>query len=554
MKTLFVASLLIGSGFVFLSGCDSSDISSQMLDDNAAQSQEEYFKYAIDMLQRINESSGNIMCQQVVDQLNQWIPSQKLPESWKPDPMLKELPKEIQPQKLDATDFLTSDGFELQQAIWMRDLSKWVCSDSHDTVQRGARLFDWIVRNIQLRKTPADGYEAIPKQPWEALFFGKGIAVERAWVFVLAAQQQAMDAVILSVPSKEDPKKLIPWAIGLVEGEELYLFEPELGLPIPAKNGISFEKGQLIVKPATLSQILEDPTLLETLDVSKTKRYPITIEQIKQVVAMIPASAASLSARFALVESRMVGDQRAILTAHPSAFAKELRKVKGLSADRIRLWPHPFIVDEKRTKLGPREEATLANAMRPFTVGKKSPLWKGRAAHIMGKLTGKQGATFYYRKAKLPERKLAEHEERFTSTPSLKKEKIAQIMKAYYMAKDDACYWLALVNYSLGNVEASLGKFETSLGKFEASRDYLNRTIKPPIHHQFTVPISLKPQWIPGAYYNLGRCDERVGLIQNAFQRYFMTKNAADAYGNELRATWLQLTLQQPVIFPGELP
>jgi hypothetical protein len=533
--TLSVTLLLIGVSFLLLPGCDSSETSSMSTEDDSALFQEDYFKYAVDMLQRLNESSGGAMRQQIVDHLNQWAPSQKPPKNWALDPILAELPKDLQPQKLDDLHFTTADGFELQQAIWMRDLSAWVCEDVHDPVEQGTKLFDWIVRNIQLRQTPDDGYGSIPKQPWEALFFGRGIAVERAWVFALAAKQLALDAVILAVPLKDDPEKLVPWAIGLVDGKELYLFEPALGLPIPAKNGISFENNQLIVKPATLSEVLANPTILESLDINKTLRYPFTIEQIKQSVAMIPTSAASLSARFALIESRMTGDQRVVLTAHPSAFAKELQEVKGLAPDRIRLWPRPFVVDEKRAKLGPKEEATLAVAMRPFTIGQESLLWRGRVSHIMGKLTGKQGASLYYQKARIPERTLSEYEQQFSSDSSISKKEVAQAMRAFYKAKEDATYWLGLVNYSIDDEQATL--------------DYLKKIIQPPIYYRPNMPTLPKPRWLIGACYNLGRSYERAGNLNLAVKSYLALKNAPTTYGNLVRVSWLNPALDQPILF-----
>lgn len=520
--TLVVAMMLVVcGGLCFLPGCGSSDSSesaSTATEDEAERFQEEYLQYAVENLQRIEQFAGGEMRQQIVDRLNQWMPTQTLPPGWEAEAMLETLPSTVKVdlEQLAGKRFSVSDGYTLQQAIWMRELSKWTCGDANDPVERGAELFDWMVRNIQLQKAAEDGLGKIPKLPWETLFFGRGAAVDRAWVFMLAARQQSLDAVMLMVPSQDKPEELIPWAIGLLKEKELYLFEPELGLPIPAKDGVSLEGMRLVIKPATLGQVIEDPTILNQLDLSEEEKYPITAEQVKNAVAMIPASSASLSARFALVESRMVGDQRAVLTVQPSALAKELREVNGLAEDRVWLWPRPFVVEEIRGHLDPELEKTFDNAMLPFLVGQGTPLWKGRAAHIMGKLTGEQGATYYYQKARPSNRQLLDYEEVFLEGDPTQTPKDAEMIHAFYRAKQDASYWLGLVDYSLDDQTAAIDYF-------------LNRTLK----------VAVSGPWHPGAIYNLGRSLERVGQLEEAAKVLSANPSLPSVYGNRLRAKWL---------------
>ena len=536
-QTFFVASmLLVCIGLVSLPGCrpsDSTDSSSDTAGDEAERFQEEYFQYAVENLQRIQDFAGGEMRQQIVDRLNQWIPTQQLPTNWEADPMLEGLSIKVDREALGDKRFTVSDGYALQQAIWMRELSKWTCGDSNDPVQRGEQLFDWIVGNIMLQKAPEDGLGKMPKLPWETLFFGRGTSVDRAWVFILAARQQAIDAVLLMVPSQEDPEKLIPWAIGLMKDKELYLFDPELGLPIPAKEGVSLEGIRLVIKPATLSQILDDPTILKQLDISDTEHYPISIEQIQKTVAMIPASSSALSAKFALIESRMAGDKRAVLTIKPSALAAELGEVKGLSKDRIRLWDRPFIVDEMRANRSVEEEKTFDRAMQPFLVGRGTPLWKGRAAHIMGKLTGEQGATVYYQKARPSNRQLIEYEDIFISKEDKKdsesNQKGEEMLQAFYRGKQDASYWLGLVNYSLGDPKSAADYF-------------MNRTLR----------TAIRGPWHPGAIYNLARCLEQLGEPTKAAEVLRANKTLVAAYGNQLRAEWLDPQRKPEVTPPAE--
>ena len=107
------------------------------------------------------------MLRQVVDRLNQWAPKQPPPSDWRVDPMAVQLPasaKELpQFNPWRKMDFSSYDGFALQEAVWLRDLSNWVRGDALDDLTRTRRMFDWIVRNIQLDR---DSSDRTPLLPW----------------------------------------------------------------------------------------------------------------------------------------------------------------------------------------------------------------------------------------------------------------------------------------------------------------------------------------------------------------------------------------------------
>ena len=52
---------------------------------------------------------------------------------------------------------------------------------------------------------------------------------------------------------------LRPWCVAVLVEGKLYLFDPPLGLPIPAPGGIAVDRaGQLDIQPATLDQVAAD--------------------------------------------------------------------------------------------------------------------------------------------------------------------------------------------------------------------------------------------------------------------------------------------------------
>ena len=69
------------------------------------------------------------MFREVVDRFQQWIRLQPPPTDWKLDPMTAALPKSLQelPQvkNLEKMEFTRFDGFAMQEAAWLRDVSLW---------------------------------------------------------------------------------------------------------------------------------------------------------------------------------------------------------------------------------------------------------------------------------------------------------------------------------------------------------------------------------------------------------------------------------------------
>ncbi len=154
----------------------------------------------------------------------------------------------------------------MQEAVWLRDISRRAQGESFNDVARATAIFDWVVRNIQLDADSA----AMPYRPWESLVYGHGTAEQRAWVFALMARQMGLDVVVLEVPadagSAAATGKSKFWLPALLSDGKLYLYDTRLGLPIPGKDG----KGV-----ATLAELQADPTLLRELDVADSA-YPVT--------------------------------------------------------------------------------------------------------------------------------------------------------------------------------------------------------------------------------------------------------------------------------------
>ena len=545
----------------------------------------ELLSYAIDNLNRLEDFDAGTVLPQIIDRLNQWSQTQQMPADWTLDPLIATLPEWLAElpnvKDLGEPQFTRYDGPALQEAIWMRDLAGWVAGDRTDDIGRAKRLFDWTVRNIQLSPrllTLADGSK-IPalQMPWETLLLGQGSAMDRAWVFILLARQLGLDVALLAVPDSANVENAdaedVPtrtWVAALNSGGKLYLFEPVLGLPIPAPDGIRLdEDGQLDIRPATLAEAAADPSVLSRLNMSDDDPYPIQAADLKQIEVLIEASPSYLARRMKLLESCLAGKKKVVLTTDATAQAERWLALPRVG--RASLWTLPFATIHQQSIANPQLQEQLMRlrltALAPFQMVAESVLWKGRVRHLKGNLAGEKGATYYYQSARPSDQNLREAEKailagyyeaakqrnaksdkgsRMTEQQirARARQETALELTMLIRAKQNASFWLGVVLYERGTDSF-----------YNSAIDYFTTR---------TIDASPDGPWTHAAKYNLARTYEAVGLPEKAVQRYQLDSTSQSYLGNLLRARWLQslqpgadttepsTKIEQPDIVPPE--
>jgi hypothetical protein len=525
------------------------------------------------------------MLRQAVDRLNQWIRTQAPPSDWKLDPMVAALPKTLAalpPVKdLGEMEFSRLDGFALQEAVWLRDISKWARGDVIDELQRARNLFDWTIRNIQLEP---DGAQHFPQFPWETLLYGRGTAAERAWVFMLLLRQLDIDSAVLAVemepgaegkaveqagkdmkgegrgakgegkvangqakntkpapppkPEKEKaPSRLRLWCVGVLIEGKVYLFDTLLGLPIPAPGGVSVDAGgQLAIQPATLSQAANDDKVLRQMDADESHGYGLRAAQLARVVALLEASPPYLARRMKLLDSQLTGERRMVLTTDPSARARRWQEAKQI-AD-ARLWLQPLQVLQLRSHLPPQAvQYSLKLALPLYMVYKETVVVRHRDEKEDQRSASENqtrehaGALGHGRVLQLKGKFTGEEGAtryfqlarpsneiiRLSSEPDI--EKILRLQ-----AKFDATYWSGLIAFERG---------KTDRHGYQSAIDYFTNRTRPPL-------VYPNGPWSVGAQYNLARAYEASGQTQRAILQYGNNDSSPGYLGDLLRAKWLR--------------
>ena len=458
----------------------------------------------------------------LIDRLNQWL--RNLPETegdWQSDAMLGNLPQHVleskelkplvSPKSLEEEPFRPTESRELQQAIWLRDISNWAKKSGLTDVEIAVELFDWTVRNIQLDKP---GSPAVVHQPWQALMYGHGTAEQRAWVFAELCRHQQLDVVMLGLSDAEDTddKSASQWWLpALLSEGQLYLFDSQLGLPLAGK-----EPGEV----ATLADLNEDPALLENMNLDSEETYPVSAEDLTRVEAWLVASPLQLSRRVALLQQALEGDDFVFLSVDHRPIAKELADNAQISA--VRLWPEPWEAILEESALKPADR--LAAAQRFLVFAQRPRLWKARVLHFQGTKEvpledrddplaqpdyGHQEAAKLY------------HDPRIRPSESKLKQLDPTRQLVYRRAKGDASYWLGLLSYDRG--------------KYEVAADWLEKR---------TLKATPEGPWTAGARYNLARTYEAMGKIDEAIE-LLEADGTPQRYGNLLRARRLRQQLEE---------
>jgi hypothetical protein len=487
---------------------------------------------------------------QLVERMNLWLrsrPAQSTGQSWQIDPLLATLPEPLRRAQVIASTlqeetlrdglFSNQEGRLLQQAIWLRDISTWAIDRALSDVDVASALFDWTIRNVQL---DAPSEETIVFHPWQVLMYGHGTAKQRAWVFTELCRQQQLDVVMLDTATihrdkvggdgvhddgvdrdeapddqisdnQTSPDKSQWWLPALWSEGRLTLFDTQLGLPIPGpQDGLV----------ATLTEIVDNPSLLRRLDLNDEHPYRMDANEFARVEAHLVATPLQLSRRALLLESHLEGEHSVVLAADNRRLAEQLKKHAHLAG--VKLWTEPYraIRAQHSVKPAARQRA----AFRVAVFGQRPKLWKARVLHFQG---------FKPVPTERRDDPLAEPNRGHRDALRLYQDRsvrpsdqlLRQLQPAkktiYRTAKADASYWLGLLCYDMH--------------KYSSAVNWLkDRTLK-------VVPPG---PWVSSAQYNLARTYEAEGQSEKAIE-FLQADNSLQQFGNRLRARQLQRKLEE---------
>lgn len=287
-----------------------------------------------------------------------------------------ELPAEIagllgkeQLEYLQNPLFTLRDGAHLQDGVMLRAISRALAASQPAggaEVDRVVRAFQYVIRSIEL--VPGIPTE-LALTAYEICELGKGTAADRAWIFASLLKQERIDAVLIS-PAREPAKEseMAPFLVGVLIENQVYLFDPTLGVPIPAIPG---NKGPAV---ATLEQAATDPEVLRQLDAGAELPYPIKAADLERPAVSIISESGYWPERMRSLQEQFSGDQAMVI----SDSLQDIDGVPGVisriasagqnswSRDALKMWDYPEQQLSRRMKLSEQIQDERAKLFTPF--------------------------------------------------------------------------------------------------------------------------------------------------------------------------------------------
>ncbi len=426
-------------------------------------------------------------------------------------------------------------------ADWLSEKEQTLADDDARKLRTATRLFDWTVRNVAYE--PIQLTDPTPSAPtmspglvfrgagyrqtdYESIWRGTGDAMQRAGVFMQLCRQASISAFLLAIQSP-DSGALAPWAVGILIGDEIYLFEPEIGIYIPGPDLIGI---------ATLAEARKDTSVLRRLNVPGFFDYPLTSDDIQQSVALFNVLPEAISPRIKHLQSGLTGDRRMTVYVDVDAAAKEVDQIPGIAG--ARLWPIPYLAEIYRQDIlaGIERDPLLAFwyqsqwSIMDAPVSTAQQLSLGRWRHLHGEFDGDEnenrlGARQLYLQQRAPEFEIedlpinvdlqkAYGVRRDAQTPpEIYEQQIRITQQQMRLGKRTATYWISLIHYDDQ--------------RYDTAQTWLTKRVLNESH--------VSKRWEAAARYNLARTLEMLGQTDQAIEIY-KTDGEANEHGNRLRA------------------
>ncbi|QDU74880.1 hypothetical protein Pan97_18990 [Bremerella volcania] len=558
---------------VFVLGCGGRKIRPQVDDTKATVSTDggsskQFVDQAMTYLRDLDRYPAGKVKVEVLERMNRWLMSQKLDPRWQPDPMVTELPAEIQslpglqnlpnrgfldhPESFAAVTFRGSEFDFLVGNYWAKTISDWVKENQTPPSDMQAfldaqtnqtlddsqvndlglayLLFDWTVRHIHpVRPNELEEGQFAPgtsRDTWNALQLNEGDPLERARVFIQLCRQQGLDAVVVKFGEGENE----PQVVGVAIGQELFLFDMAYALPIAEKDGKGIQR---------LSRLVEHPEDLQAM-ASKNYKYPATAEDLKKVTLLIEAPSTALTQATQLLEGVLSGDSTMKVHVKPSSLKDRLSSFQGVTD--IQLWTVPFEAETAITKRlsDPtlkalfQVERWIYDTMTPFAIA--------RTLQLMCKFddqSQQKGARSMFMETRVMERQFR------IANPREQLEMLAvggmdlpddPKVQQFFLdrVRKNVLLWRELASFNLGVIALGDGQYESAIYFFE------DGTLK-------EFPTT---RFKSAAFYGIARSaeaiarqDENKEMAQKAFDFYTDDDDVLSPYrrGNALRAERLPL-------------
>lgn len=498
---------------------------------------------------------------EIARQLNSWAVRQTKNADWVPSSLVATLPELIARSSwvegLDKVEFDEPQCDYLFQCKLMRDVNQWALAqpyrdgiwagwlekkrgelseDDGLKLEQTLKLFDWTIRNVwadgnakdieKLTLNPllplSDDGIGYTQLPWHTLLRGRGDFLHRARVFSQLAFQQGIPVGWLVLPGVTNDQYQL-WAIAVPIGDQIYLFEPKMGIPLPGpgQEGI-----------ATWNDVRKDPAVLRRAKVVDLFDYPVSQGDLKDAFIVLDIDPMAMNRGMAGLEKVLAGENRMKLAANADVWASEFKKRDDKL--QVRLWSLPwFALDYgvlMRDKLKQPSPFTMRVISRMGLYIDDTPVSRARLAHLEGNHVSKideLAAPELYMNLRIDDESLEQlpFNEQLQASLMVRRwpneesqdfqGRIRQYQILYRQSKLEGSLFLSMLHFDLGN--------------FETSMSWADRWL---------LKVSGTEPWHACCWYQIARSLEQLGRTEEAIEMYKRSPSSQEA-GNRIRARLL---------------
>lgn len=417
-----------------------------------------------------------------------------------------------------------------------------------DDLTRARRVFDWIVKQIQLVPAGSLGSNQasqVYSRPYDLLVRGmgtesQGFWAERAWLFMALCRQLGIDVGLLTYSKGNVVEPLIPkgqfgmdatglpelggsaadrppiiWVCAALIGDEAYLFDARVGLPIPGPGGEGV---------ATLRQAMADSSILDQMDLPGLAAYETSRASLlaspTKIGVLLDSSRGYFTPKMKMLQAELSGGNRTILYRDPVEQRDRFAEALGDRLGEVDLWTMPLEVE---TRLFTDPQFVAATQQSLFFFRGEMPLLYARIKQLRGDLAEAVSDYVGFR---------------FSDATRLVTDKDVTIPAPVQEGLDVySTYYLALAHLERENLDQAELMFRKTLEMLPEPGP------GEPFYYMF--------RW--GAHANLGRIYEAMGDDRRAIAHYTQNDPTMQYHGNLLKAR--ELVWRNPAAaVPDPLP
>jgi hypothetical protein len=277
------------------------------------------------------------------------------------------------PEKRDemgSSRFTLRDGEHLRDCVLFRSLATYAPGASTADaleLQRVTAAFGHVIRAIELVSGHPDD---LPLTAYEVYLIGKGTAADRAWIYAEILRQLKIDTVLLApgTDGAGEPDLPATFLIGVILDGKTYLFDPQLGVPVPGPGETS------AASVATLEEAVSDPAVLQRLDAGNEQAYPFNAEKLQRPRVLLIGDTTFWSNRMLGLQDQFTGEHSMVLGdllqdrgETPGAWTRVAKSGGEFwSGESLGIWSYPESQLEKRAHLSKPGEEQLETLFSPF--------------------------------------------------------------------------------------------------------------------------------------------------------------------------------------------